>query len=183
MSVFAAKMIEIARRDVGSNEVTPNRAPWLGKIWPATTYGDGQKDRAPYCAAGMAFVLKQAAVELAAEGRLRETTGMSLMEFEKWRCKEAAVINWRSWAAKKKGVLVLPDDATTIAQPGDFMVFDTSHIGLVVKPRDAAGKTLDTVEYNTGPSKPGAVNRDGDGCWDKVRARSLARQFIRLPFK
>lgn len=173
----AALMIAIAREDDGKREVSSNRAPWIEKLWPLTSYPEAYDlkvapyyGRAPYCAAGMAYVLGTFIVQLAAQGELRKTLGMSLVDANKWRCKSAGAFAWRDWAIKK-GVRLFPD--SSIPMPGDFVVYDFSHIGLVVKPK---GKEMQTIEYNTNSGG----SREGDGCWEKMRRIKEAQCFVRI---
>jgi len=84
-------LIEIARRDVGQREVS-NRAPWIKKLWPVTSYPLGYEERAPYCAAGMVWVLKTWIEELRNRGELVNTLGMTGAQAEKWRCKLAGCL-------------------------------------------------------------------------------------------
>jgi hypothetical protein len=171
-------LVSIAREDVGKHEVSRNRAPWIEKLWPATNYPEAYDlkekpyyGRAPYCAAGMCYVLKTFIERLRSAGELVATLGMTGAKAERWRCKSAGAYAWMDWA-KKNGVLALPD--TAIALPGDFIVFDFSHIGMVEK--DSGGLTVNTIEYNTNDSG----SRDGDGCLAKVRRRKDSQIFIRV---
>ncbi len=163
-------LLAIAETDVGKREESRNRAPWIAKLWTATSYPDGMKNREPYCAAGMCWVLREWIEQLAAKGELKKTLGMTRAEAERWRCKDARAFGWRDWAVKR-GVLMIPDTGTP--EPGDFVVYDFSHIGLV---EDADPTRIGTSEYNT--NKDGS--REGDGCWRKVRPKSLAQCFIRV---
>lgn len=164
-----ALLVQIAHTDLGKTEATRNRAPWIAKLWPATTYPDGMKNREPYCAAGTAWILEEFFVQLVAMGELKKTTGMTAAQAERWRCKSARAFGWQDWATAK-ALTILPDTAS-IVPPGCFMVFDMSHIGLTTKNHAA---TVDTIEYNTGSSG----GNDGDGCWTKNRHKKLARCFI-----
>jgi hypothetical protein len=80
-----------------------------------------------------------------------------------------------NWARQKSGrVSILTEDAK--AMPGDIVVFDFSHVGIIE--RDSGDAFL-TIEGNTN----GAGDRDsstGDGVWRKVRQRSLARNLLRI---
>lgn len=162
-------LVDIAATDLGKVEVTRNRAPWIEKLWADTTYPDGMKNREPYCAAGTCWVLAEWIRRLAAMGELKKTTGMTLAQANKWRCKSARAFGWQDWAKAKK-LTVLPDTAKEVPE-GAFMVFDMSHIGIVTRNN---AHTVATSEYNTGPSG----GNDGDGCWAKVRAKPLAKCFI-----
>lgn len=167
-------LVEIARRDVGKVEVTRNRAPWIEKFWPATTYAAGHANREPYCAAAVAYWLKEWGEELARRGHLRARTGMSLAQFERWRCKSALAYDWRDWGRARK-LEVLPESAK--AQPSDIIVFDFSHVGIVEA--DLGRHGFATIEANTNASG----SREGDGCWNKTRARTLAQCLVRLPLQ
>lgn len=169
----AALLIAIAKRDVGEVEVTRNRAPWIAKYWPATSYPAGHTNREPYCAAAVCYWLATLGRELAEQGHFRATFGMTLKDFETWRCKSARAFDWRDWA-HKRNLQVLPETAT--ARPGDLIVFDFSHLALIEADLGRAG--FATIEANTNT----AGSREGDGCWNKNRARSLAQCIIRLPF-
>lgn len=165
-------LITIASEDVGKRELTSNRAPWIAKLWPLTSYPEGYAERAPYCSAGMCYVLAEFIRRLAEMGELKKTLGKSLAEANKWRCKDAGAWNWMAWA-KKKGVATFPD--SEIPLHGDFVVFDFHHIGLVVN-YDARSDTIATVEFNTNAGG----GREGDGCMSKSRRRKDAQQFIRI---
>jgi len=175
MSNQAADLfLEIARRDLGKTEESRNRAPWIAKFWPSTSYGmEAYQKREPYCAAAVASWLNLLGRELAEKGLFRSSFGMTLKQFERWRCKSARAFDWRDWA-RSKGLQVLPETAT--AMKGDIIVFDFSHIALIEK--DLGKRGFTTVEANTNVEG----SREGDGCWAKTRARSLAQVIIRLPF-
>lgn len=172
---FVDWLVRVAMRDLGKTEKPRNnQGEWIKKFWPSTTYPDGYAARQPYCAAAMAYWLDTAGDELDKAGQLERLTGMTGVQFEKWRCKSARAWDWQPWGKKAKGVTVLPDSAQP--QKGDVVVFDFSHIGLVVGV-PSAGR-IATIEANTGP----AGERDGDGCWQKNRPQEVARCFLRFNF-
>jgi hypothetical protein len=162
------QLVEIARRDVGKVEITRNRAPWIQKYWTATTLPNGHADRQPYCAAAVAWWVREwlRLPEVLAALKMTPTGA------ERWRCKSARAFDWLDWANARK-LEVLSDRPTERLRVGDLMVFDISHIGIV---RDDDGGNVYTIEANTGT---GSV-RDGDGCFERMRTRSQARAFIRL---
>jgi hypothetical protein len=162
------QLVEIARRDVGKVEQTRNRAPWIQKYWSATTLPNGHADRQPYCAAAVAYWVR----EWLKLPDVLDALKMTPAGAERWRCKSARAFDWLDWAAARK-LEVLSDRPTERLRVGDIMVFDISHIGIVKD--DDAGAVF-TIEANTGN---GSV-RDGDGCFERVRTRSQARAFIRL---
>jgi len=170
MSTLALRqrLVEIARRDVGQFETSPNHGEFIKKYWPATTYPEGYADRQPYCAAAQCYFLK----EWLKDPEVLAALKMTPAQAEAWRCKSAAAYGWLTWA-KEKGLLVMSDALTNVLHTGDLVVFDFSHIGMVY---DDYKDRIKTIEANTGPSG----GRDGDGVWDKDRPREIARAFIRL---
>jgi hypothetical protein len=95
-----------------------------------------------------------------------------------WRPKTAAAFGLLKWASDRPHTTtILPEGSTP--QPGDLVVFDFSHCGIVTGYK--GGRVL-TVEGNTN----GRGERDsqsGDGVWAKSRPASLVRNFIRIhPF-
>jgi hypothetical protein len=161
-------LVEIARRDVGKVEQTRNRAPWIQKYWGATTLPNGHAERQPYCAAAVAYWVR----EWLKLPEVLDALKMTPAQAERWRCKSARAFDWLDWAQKQK-LEVLSDRPTERLRVGDIMVLDVSHIAVV---RDDDANGVYTIEANTGN---GSI-RDGDGCFERVRQRSQARAFIRL---
>lgn len=109
--------------------------------------------------------------------KLPEVRGkLSEKEVNAWRPRTAGAWDFLRWAKEKK-LPILDEQAAVYA--GDIVVFDFSHIGIVVEDAPAGSKFIQTVEGNTN----GAGDRDsttGDGVWRKTRLRTLARKFIRV---
>jgi len=164
------QLLTIARKDVGKVEETKNQAPFIKKLWPATTYPEGYANREPYCAAGVAYCVQQ---WLLSE-QVRKALGLTVDGAEKWRCKSAAVSGWVSWAKKTKGVKVLPKNC--ILHAGDLAVYEFSHIELVVDDDNTETGPMVCIGFNTDE----AGSRDGQGCWQKPRSRSQVQCFIRM---
>lgn len=171
------RLVGIARADVGKREETKNRAPWIEKLWPATStpkfYSIGNKDYPkgdpPYCAAGMAYCLK---MWLLTDGVI-EALGMTPEQAEKWRCKSASAFGWIEWA-KAHGLQVLPPKC--ILHMGDIVVYSYSHIELVSDDDNTVSGPFTAIGYNTNSSG----SRDGEGCFEKPRSRAAVKAFIRL---
>jgi hypothetical protein len=164
------RLVEIAHRDVGQVETSWNQGAWIKKFWPATSYPAGYKNKEPYCAAAVCYWVWQLSQELIADGLLKATTGKTGTQFEAWRCKSARAFGWREWADQKK---VLKLGETGRCLPGDVVVFDFSHVGIIT---GSSERYIHTVEANTNK----AGSREGDGCWTKTRPRSAAQCFIRV---
>lgn len=159
-------LIEIAFADAGKTETSKNQAPWIKPYWPSTSYKEGYANREPYCAAAMCHWID---VWLAI-AEVQKAFGKSAAELEKWRCKSARVFDWPDWAKTKK-LPILGENA--VLHTGDLFIFDMSHCGIVY---NDDSKQVYTIEANTGASG----GRDGDGCFKKVRNRTLAKCFIRM---
>lgn len=168
------KLIEIARLDRNKVEVTKNQAPWIAKLWPATSYPDGMQNREPYCAAGMAYCVR----EWLRDKTVLAALGMTAQQAEKWRCKSASVFkaenSWLNWAKQAKGVTILPK--TSILHAGDLAVYSYSHIEMVTDDDNTTTGAFVAIGYNT--DKSGSA--DGEGCYEKPRNRAKIKNFIRL---
>ncbi len=162
------RLIEIARRDAGAGETSPNHGPAIEKFWPATTYPAGYADRAPYCAAAVCYWVR----EWLRDPEVLAALGKTAAEAEKWRCKSAAAFGWDTWARAGAARVIEPGSGVTL-HTGDIVIFSFSHIGLLY---DDAPGTLFTIEANT----DGAGSREGDGVWQKTRGLKSVRRFLRL---
>ena len=125
----------------------------------------------PWCAAFTGWVVQ----EWLKDKENVEWLGLKVMTPEKWRPKTAAAFGYIQWSKNR------PSTTKTLSpkakpQVGDFVVFDFSHIGIVVK---VGEKNFQCVEGNTN----GKGTRDsvsGDGVWLKTRTSSLVRNYIRI---
>lgn len=168
------KLIDIARLDAGKVEVSKNTAPWIAKLWPATNYPTGMKERQPYCAAGLAYCLR----EWLKLPEVLKSLNMTPEQAEAWRCKSASVknfkpSNWRKWA-RDKGLIVLP--RASILKTGDIVIYNYSHIELVTDDDGTTTGPFTAIGYNT----DAAGSRDGEGCFEKPRSRAKVLEFIRI---
>lgn len=131
------------------------RATWLdGTGWP-------------WCAAFICWAVREWVRAPAVLAGLK----MDATAAERWRPKTAGAWDFVRWANEHGAQVV---DENMSCRRGDIVVFDFSHIGLVVE--DSSRGQITTVEGNTN----GAGSRDGDGVWKKHRERSLVKRFIRL---
>lgn len=147
--------VQIAAKWMGRREITPNQFPGEDVVWDATSYPDGWIDRAPYCAAFVCYVVREA---------MNRGTRIGIP-----RPNSASVRELRAWARSHNLTIAKP-------QPGDFFTLlpaGISHIGLVESVDDGV---IHTMEANT----DGAGSRDGDGFWRKCRLISKC-DFFRIP--
>lgn len=161
-------LVDIALKEVGNKEIGGNnKGPAIVKYQKATWL---DPDPWPWCAAFVDWCIQ----EWVKNPEVTKVLGINSPLA--WRPQTAGAFDMANWA-KKKGLKILDENADVLA--GDLIIFDFSHIGIVTKDAPRTVNTLDTVEGNTN----GSGDRDsttGDGVWAKRRARSLAKQFIRL---
>jgi len=164
--IVAAANKEVGvREDVGKNN-TGERI----KVYQKSTWLD--PGAWPWCAAFCCWILKEALKDATLLSQLK----LNAKSGEEWRCKDASAFGWTKWATKK-GLKVLPP--TQLAKAGDFVVFEFSHIGLVVEDQVSVKYPIKTIEGNTN----GQGDRDstsGDGVWRKMRNPSLVKNYIRI---
>jgi len=171
MDQIIDKLIQIAKNEVGTREGSVNNTgarvvEYQGATWL-------QPGAWPWCAAFTCWIMREWLQDEAVRQRLNIAT-FSLAE--KWRCRDASAFGWEKWAAQT-GLTVLSENHN--AQAGDFVVYDFSHIGIVIQDQLSVKDNIVTVEGNTN----GRGDRDstsGDGVWDKARNPSLVRCYIRI---
>lgn len=166
------RLIAIAQAEVGvMEEGGNNNGPRIRHYQAATSLNPGSW---PWCAAFTCWVLYKALQDQ----RTRQYLGLVDGEAAyAWRCKYAGAFRWEEWARARR-LRILGDDAT--CKPGDFVIFDFSHIGLVVQ-GGRPGVMLETIEGNTGAAGLRDSSR-GDGVCVKARRHSpeTIRSFIRV---
>lgn len=170
MSTYAIrrKLIEIARREVGTVEVPKdsNTGPRVKQYQAATNLGGTGW---PYCAAFVCWCVREwlKLPEVLAAFKFTRT------QAEAWRPKTAAAYGFHQWAADKR-LLVMNSNPGNVLHTGDIMTFEhISHVGLVANDEDSL---VFTVEGNTDLGG----SREGGGVFEKTRQRSDARRFIRM---
>lgn len=153
-------LVSIALREVGVRE-TPGKNNVGVRIQQYQTATWLVPGAWPWCAAFTCWVLREYV----------RTNGINVPKG--FLCRDPRAYGWIDWA-RKWNQLVLP--RTTPVEPGDFIVFNFSHIGIA---RSQSGQYVHTIEGNTN----GRGDRDseyGDGVWLKTRGISLVKNIIRL---
>lgn len=163
------QLLGIARRDRGRTEITKNRAPFIEKYWPATNYKEGYEDRAPYCAAAVAYWVK----EWLDDPEVLAAFGFTPEQAEKWRCKSAAAFEWINWARDKHLQVLNPH---AILHAGDLVVYSYSHIEIVTDDDNTTDGPFVAIGANT----DSVGSRDSQGCVEKPRTRNKVKNFIRI---
>lgn len=173
MNEHIEKLIEIAKAEVGTREDQRNNTgarvvEYQGATWLAPGAW-------PWCAAFTDWIMR----EWLEDEKVREALGLASFSLaEKWRCRDASAFGWEKWA-KKQNIVLLPE--TEKARAGDFVVYDFSHIGLVIKDQILAEDKIKTIEGNTNKKEEGVKDSEsGDGVWDKERVPSLTKSYIRI---
>lgn len=157
---------QVGVREEGANNCGPSIRRYQASTWL-------QPGPWSWCAAFVCWAIHQL---LKTDGDARAALGLHSGAVDDWRPQTAAAFDFERWARKRE-LRILGEDAAV--QAGDLVIFDFSHIGIVVEPAAAKSRFLKTVEGNTN----GSGQRDsesGDGVWAKTRARELAKVFIRL---
>lgn len=167
----AQKLIELALKEVGTREIGGNnRGPRITEYQKATWLEPGPW---PWCAAFVCWLIREWTKDPLVRSHLSLRNDK---ETEDWRPKTAGAFDFERWA-RSHDLIILKE--TDLAKAGDLVIFDFSHIGLVIGDQLAA--TIDTVEGNTN----GQGERDsesGDGVWRKRRHRSLTKSYLRWRF-
>lgn len=165
------KLIDIAMKEVGTREgVTNNTGVRIVEYQGATWLAPGAW---PWCAAFTSWIMREW-LEDESVRKLLNFDSFSLAE--KWRCRDASAFGWEKWA-KQKNIAILQE--TEKARAGDFVVYDFSHIGLVIEDQVSITKKINTIEGNTN-GKGERDSQSGDGVWIKGRDHSLTKCYIRI---
>lgn len=157
-SAFVDAMISAAQGELAVRETSRNRGPGIEKYWTETTYPGGYKNREPWCAAFVSWI-----VAVASRKAFEVTPPFTLP-------RTPLAFGFESWQRGNAGIVSRVPQAS--ARPGDIVVFSFSHVGLVVS-NDRG--TLTTIEGNT----DGAGSREGNGVYRKTR-RTGIRSIIRI---
>lgn len=168
---LAAKLVEIAKNEVGVREIGGNnRGPRVREYQTATWLEPGPW---PWCAAFVCWVVREwlKLPEVRAALSLRTD-----QEVAQWRPQTAGAFDFERWA-RKRNVAVLPEKSC-MAKAGDLVIFDFSHIGIIAVDQTSMS-VIDTIEGNTN-GKGERDSESGDGVWRKRRPGSLAKCYLRI---
>ena len=153
------KLISIAETQLGILESSKNHGEGIAKFWTATNYPEGYNDRAPYCAAALCWMIREAGIFS-----------------EEKRPKTAAAFGLETWG-EDNGLKVVKHPSSVKA--GDVVVFAFSHVAIATSDSDSDGR-FSTIEANTSPGTAGS-QRDGGGVYRRMRNLSAVRSSIALP--
>ena len=143
-------------------ENSTNQGPGIAKYWDWTDYGyDGYKNREPWCAAFLCWLVGNATYNTFAPNRPFKP------------CRSAGVVKWIAWAKEQPGWKFYPGNVSVRA--GDIILFDFNgsraagtHIALAVSDENPGTQSFDTIEGNT----DSVGSREGNGVFKKSRSRN-----------
>lgn len=177
MENILSKIADIAEPFMGLKEEYKNQASWLQKLWDATWYPEGMKNREPYCMAGCSYCIQQAAKADKRISLKNPPRMASVKEFIAWALlAENGCVTYRFTG---------PNGAYQPTR-GDIVTFTWSHIGIVSGSatfnKSLGSYVIPTYEFNTSSGMAGS-QRDGEGNYKRERLRSDCNLFVRLPCK
>lgn len=163
MSLLAPKIVEIALKEVGVEEVDgTNCGPRVNQYKAATNLPP--EEPWPWCAAFVCWVVREA---MKATG-IKETATFK-------RPTTAGAWNLENWSLKQDNSTQTRKPHRGDIKPGDIVVFTFSHVGFAVGEPDEEGY-VSTLEANT----DAAGSREGGGVFRKRRKLSSIRSRIRF---
>lgn len=163
MSLLASKIVEIARKEIGVEEVNgTNCGPRVNEYKAATNLPP--EESWPWCAAFVCWLVRQA---MAATG-IKETATFK-------RPRTASAWGFENWSLAQDRTTQTRKPHRGDIQPGDIVVFTFSHIGIATSAPDAEG-FVQTIEGNT----DGQGSREGGAVLAKRRHVSRIRSRIRF---
>jgi len=172
MSAYVEQLINIAKKEVGVTEGAVNNTgarvvEYQGTTWLAPGAW-------PWCAAFTCWIMR----EWLEDENIRKALNIgTFSQAEKWRCRDASAFGWDTWATSRPNILQIP--ANKLAKAGDFVIYEFSHIGLVIEDQLNISDNIRTIEGNTN-SKGEADSANHDGVWIKERNPTLVRNYIRV---
>mgnify|MGYP000561890406 CR=1 FL=1 len=160
--ILAQKLIEVARAEIGVEEVDgSNKGPRVNEYKAATNLP--AKESWPWCAAFVCWCVREA---MKAAG-IKETAGFQ-------RPVTAGAWDFENWSRAQDDTTQTRKPHGGDIQPGDIVIFTFSHIGVAISaPKDGH---IETVEGNT----DAAGSREGGGVFRKTRKLSQIRSRIRF---
>lgn len=163
MSILAPKLVELAKKEIGVEEIDGTNCGPRVNEYKAATWLDPTKPW-PWCAAFICWLVREG---IKATG-LKETAGFR-------RPETAGAWDFENWSLKQDNSTWTKKPHKGDIEPGDIVIFTFSHIGLAIGSPDKNGY-VETVEGNT----DSAGSREGGGVFRKTRHISKIRSRIRF---
>ena len=158
-NTFAEKLVALARKEVGVEEVNGTNCGPRVNEYKAATWLDSTKSW-PWCAAFICWLFREAMKD-------------GKYSFE--RPKTAGAYDFENWCREQDTTVLLKKPHNGDIKPGDIVIFNFSHIGLAIGTPDSSG-FVKTIEGNT----DGVGSREGGAVLEKRRKISSIRSRIRV---
>lgn len=163
MSKLATKIVELARKEIGVEEVDGSNCGQRVNEYKAATWL--QPDLAwPWCAAFVCWLVREAMNETG----VKQTAGFK-------RPRTAGAWDFENWSKNQDNTTWTLKPHNGDIQPGDIVIFTFSHIGIAISAPFPDG-TVHTIEGNTDERG----SREGGGVFRKTRKLSQIRSRIRF---
>lgn len=162
-------LLALAERELGVTEKGGNNlGPRIIEYQEATWL---KPDPWPWCAAFVDWCVR----EWLKDEDVREWLNLNEKQAENFRPRTAGAWDLVNWAKSKKNRVEILLESKR-AMPGDIVVFDFSHCGIV---KADEGTVITTIEGNTNANGD-RDSKKGDGVWQKCRQKTLVRRFLRI---
>lgn len=171
---FGAVLATIARSQLGVREVGCNNCgPQIREYQEATWLAPGAW---PWCAAFVAWCVREAIDAVGGVVRFNRPRTAGAWDLENWATdrRQSDGAPQRRSGGSDAGVTMIKPLSTQAVMPGDIVVFTFSHVGIALG--QAGAQHVLTVEGNTNA----AGSREGDGVYERRRARTSVRSIIRM---
>jgi len=164
------RLLKLALAEVGTAEVGGNnRGPRIREYQSATDLPPGAW---PWCAAWTCWCIR----EWLKDPEVVEWLNLQYNTPDQWRPRTALAFGLMPWArSRPRTVQILSD--TDIPKPGDIVVYDFSHCGIVINSGNRIN--FNAIEGNTN-EKGARDSLTGDGVFIKTRRNTLVRCFLRI---
>lgn len=163
MSLLASKIVELARREIGVEEVNGSNCGPRVNEYKAATWLPADKPW-PWCAAFVCWLVREAM----AQTGIKETATFR-------RPRTAGAWDFENWSLAQDRTTQTRKPHRNDIQPGDIVIFTFSHIGIATSEPDHEG-IVETIEGNT----DGQGSREGGAVLAKRRRLSRIRSRIRF---
>ena len=170
MNKITQKLADIAIAQVGIKEEGGNNKGASIVLYQQATWL--KPDAWPWCAAFVCWCVK----EWLKLPEVKTSLNFTDENIKTWRPRTAGAWDFLKWAKDNRLTILTEND---LAKAGDIVVFDFSHIGIVVQDQLKEETTIHTVEGNTN----NAGTRDsssGDGVFRKERKKEIVKNYIRI---
>ena len=163
MNLLAQKIVEIARKEIGVEEINGTNCGPRVNQYKAATWLPADKSWA-WCAAFVCWLVREAMKQTG----IKETAGFK-------RPRTAGAWDFENWSLEQDATTQTRKPHRGDIQAGDIVIFTFSHIGIATSAPDKSGN-ITTIEGNT----DNRGSREGGAVLAKLRHISRIRSRIRF---